>query len=470
MSTDWIVLKFGGTSVAGRAQWDAIAHLAAERREEGARVLLVCSAVAGVTSALSGLADRPQSEESLAAILERHRELATALDIEAGDIVAEAETRIRQALAHGLAGEHLCARADLQAVGEWLSTRIGARYLQQTLALSWVDVREALLAQPEPELSPVRRWLSADCLPGADPGLRQRWEALEPVVITQGFIARDAEGATVLLGRGGSDTSAALLAGRLDARCVEIWTDVPGLFSADPRREPNARLLTRLGYAEALEMAASGARVIHPRAIRAAQATATPIVIRDTGRPALTGTRIESEAASLPGVKAVTCQAGMIVLLLQNIDARREVGFLARVFDIMRRQGVSVDLVATSETTTTVAINGPANHLDGPALDRLISKLEAECTVERHDDCVCVNLVGSDVRKALARVGGALAYFDDHPLLMLSQSANDLCISLLVESRDHEQLLQRLHANLFPSAPMESHDVLGPRWQALEAG
>jgi diaminopimelate decarboxylase/aspartate kinase len=321
----------------------------------------------------------------------------------------------------------------------------------------------------EPEISPARQWLSARCKPGADQDLQKRWQTLSPVVITQGFVARAGARQTALLGRGGSDTSAALLAGRLGAFEVEIWTDVPGLFSADPRLVPEARLLTQLHYDEALEMAASGARVVHPDCIRTAAATATPVVIRDSARPQLNGTRISDgidnrKGKSLPGVKAVTCQKGIEVFLLQNIDSRREVGFLARVFDIFRRHGLSIDLVATSETTTTVSINGPANHLNERMRNELVSELQTQCMVKAFSDCVCINLVGSGVRTAFARLQSSMAFFDDHPLLMLSQSANDLCLSLLVEFRDHEKLLKSAHTMLIPAETESSAGVFGDCW------
>jgi len=253
----------------------------------------------------------------------------------------------------------------------------------------------------------------------------------------------------------------------LRATELEIWTDVPGLFSADPRLVPEARLLIELDYAEALEMAASGAKVVHPHCIRTAAVTATPVIIRDAARPQLAGTRLIAAAASICGVKAITCQKEMVGLLLQNIDSRREVGFLARVFDIFRRHGLSIDLVATSETTTTVAINGPANHLDERALAILVTELQTQCTVNVFSDCVCINLVGSAVRTALARMQSTMRFFDDHPLLMLSQSANDLCLSLLIETQDHEILLQKAHAMLIPSGPEVSAGVFGARWLEL---
>jgi aspartokinase len=159
----------------------------------------------------------------------------------------------------------------------------------------------------------------------------------------------------------------------------------------------------------------------------------------------------------------------MIVLLLQNIDIRREVGFLARVFDIFRRNGVSIDLVATSETTTTVAINGPANHLDESAMDLLINELQMQCTVQVHTHCVCINLVGSSVRTALAKLDTAMKFFQDHPLLMLSQSANDLCLSLLIGTQDHENLLRLIHQALIPADSAQHDEIFGPSWQDIQA-
>ncbi|MEJ8568901.1 aspartate kinase [Elongatibacter sediminis] len=467
MPADWIILKFGGTSVAGRPQWETIARLAAQRREAGFRVLLVCSAASGVTSALSALADNPGDTGALADIDLRHRRLARELEVDAEACLAEAQKRIRAALGRLADGDSLAPRADLLATGEWLSTQLGAAFLRQRLPVSWADAREALQVVDEPDLSPVRRWLSATCQPGADPGLARRWSQLEPVVITQGYAARDEEGRTRVLGRGGSDTSAALLGGRLNADRVEIWTDVPGLFSADPRRVPQARLITRLGYDEALEMASNGARVVHPNAIRAAQVTCTPLRVLDTTRPELPGSLIARHIDPVPGVKAITCQADMIVLLLRKRDHRREVGFLARVFEIVGRHGISVDLVSTSETTTSVAINGAANHVDAAGLQGLVSDLESQCAVTVHRRCACVNLVGREVRTALANLTGALALFRDHPLLMLSQSANDQCLSLLVKAGADEELMRRAHAILIPG-PEDSGGVFGPAWADLE--
>lgn len=463
--SDWIVLKFGGTSVAGRRQWDAICDLVRQRRAEGCRVLLVCSALAGVTNRLAALAERASVGDGLAELIEVHRVLARELGVEDRHWLPRATTMLEACVAKLRREPGPPASAALLATGEWLSTQIGTRFLrQQGLEADWVDAREALEAESERELSPARQWLSASCAARPDPALASLWSGMAPVLVTQGFVARDAEGRTVLLGRGGSDTSAALMAGRLQARRLEIWTDVPGLFSADPRLVPEARLLGEVDYAEALEMAASGAKVVHPRSIRAASDTQTPVLVGDLNRPALAGTRIGARGETCNGVKTVTCQQGMAVMLLQNLDARRQVGFLADVFEVFRRHGVSIELVATSETTTTVSLNKEANHLSAAGLDALERDLGRHCTVRRFDDCVCVNLVGRGARTALARLAPVMRHFEERPLLMVSQSANDLCLSLLVPSGEHLELLRAAHAALIPD---REDGVFGATWSQI---
>jgi diaminopimelate decarboxylase/aspartate kinase len=224
-------------------------------------------------------------------------------------------------------------------------------------------------------------------------------------------------------------------------------------------------LLQQVSCAEALEMAAGGARVVHPRSIRAAAETRTPLLIRDMARPSLPGTCIDHDFDAVEGVKAITCKERMAVLLLNNLDARHQVGFLADVFTVFRERGVSVDLVATSETTTTVAIDRELNHLEDRDLEKLQDDLSPYCHVTPHPDCVCVNLVGQGVRKALSRLGDVAGLFENNPLLMASMSANDQCLSLLVERGLHLPLLQQAHEALIPAGPAEP---FGDTWRQIK--
>lgn len=481
MTDQWLVLKFGGTSVSGRRQWETIESLARQRLDQGHRVLLVCSAITGVTDALQDLADKADTspDSGVDKILSRHRQLAAELGVEAEDLLREATAQITIALKQiaGATDEvgRYSGMAALLPVGEWLSTRIGERYLTRDHDIDWVDARDALQALTEDPSHARRAWLSARCSSSPDAALQKRWLAKSPLLITQGFVATHPQGGTVLLGRGGSDTSAVLLASRLEAEHVEIWTDVPGLFSADPRVIPAARLLQSLDYDEALEMAASGAKVVHSRCIRAAAVTGIPVRVGDLSNTGLTGTTIQHQgrasAHRLEGIRGVCCQSQMAVLLLQNLDMREQVGFLAWVFAQISQAGLSIDLVATSETTTTVALNMASNHLDEELLAELASALRQRCAVTVFPQCSTINLVGRGARVALARIDPGSAFFANHPLLMLSQSANDLCISMLVQASDADELLRTLHDALIKEGLDGQHNtrVFGPSWQELQA-
>ena len=481
MSEPWLVLKFGGTSVSGRQQWETIAALAEQRLNDGNRVLLVCSAVSGITNALQALADAADqdAEKAISSIKDRHYRLAAELGIESGAIIESAGRDIVDSLKLIKRSQDPDSRqsavASLLSMGEWMSTQIGAQFLAREYQVEWVDARQALRAIAETSGSIRRSRLSARCNSGVDSSLIQNWQKKPSLLITQGFIAEHPDGGTALLGRGGSDTSAALLASRLDARHVEIWTDVPGLFSADPRLVPGARLLQSLNYEEALEMAASGAKVIHSRCIRAAADADIPILIRDLGRPEFSGTVIQrtdsADANGFEGIRSVCLQRDMAVLLLQNLDTREHVGFLAWVFAQISDAGVSVDLVATSETTTTVALNRVSNQIDDAVLGKLADGLRSRCAVTVYPSCCGINLVGRGARVALKQIDADRSFFASHPLLMLSQSANDLCISMLLHPQDAEALLSVLHRTLIEdSLELENNAaVFGPAWNDIQA-
>jgi len=479
MTDKWLVLKFGGTSVSGKDQWQTIESLARQRLGQGYRVLLVCSALAGMTNALQHLAENAENHDDgeIGKILSRHRQLAADLGIDIEDLLSSAGQQIAAALqsitsATAKSG-YLAGIASLLPVGEWLSTRIGERYLARKFQIDWVDAREALEALEEDDLHGRRAWLSARCVSKPDPEIQQRWLRKAPLLITQGFVAEHSRGGTVLLGRGGSDTSAVLLASRLEASHVEIWTDVPGLFSADPRLIPGARLLRVLDYDEALEMAASGAKVVHSRCIRAAADAGIRLRIGDLGHVDLTGTTIQRRDGAPrrghEGIRGVCRQGQMAVLLLQNLDTREQVGFLAWVFEQISRMGISIDLVATSETTTTVAFNMLSNHMDEDILAELAARLKQRCAVTVFPHCSTINLVGRGIRVAMARMGSVSGFFADKPLLMLSQSANDLCLSMLVHSRHADELLKTLHSALIGKGldKKTRSEVFGPSWLEL---
>ncbi|HET9106048.1 MAG TPA: bifunctional aspartate kinase/diaminopimelate decarboxylase [Steroidobacteraceae bacterium] len=472
--SDWIVLKFGGTSVSSLANWRNIAKVTAARQAEGARVLIVHSAVSGITDRLEKLlsAARGQAqEEELRTIDERHRRLAAELGIPLGESCERQLAELRQ-IAAGIAliGEVSDrTRARVMSSGELLATDLGARFLRtQGLEVAWADARTMLSCEERANASAKASTLNATCSFAPDSALAERLASLAPIVVTQGFIARDGEGNTVLLGRGGSDTSAAYLAAKLRARRLEIWTDVPGMFSANPRSTPTARLLRSLHYDEAQEIATSGAKVLHPRCILPARQYRIPLHVYATQAPDLEGTVLSADAGDGNAqVKAVCTKKGITLIALESPGMWHQVGFLADAFQVFKSHGMSVDLVSTSETNVTVSLDPAANTLDEGLLTDLVSDLSRLCRVQVIGPCASVSLVGRNIRAILHQLGGAFEFFEEQKIYLVSQAANDLNFTFVVDERQGDRLVDQLHELLI--RPVPGDRVLGPTWQELFA-
>ena len=473
-SSEWIVLKFGGTSVSSLANWSNIAYVVSERRASGARVLVVHSALTGITDRLERLLDaalRGTHAAVLTEIEERHQRLATELGISVGPELERHFAEVRQ-IAEGVAlvGEVSDrTRARVMATGELMATDLGARYLRaRGLAIDWVDARTLLKTEERRGASARAGVLQATCAFAPDPALRERLSLLAPVVITQGFIASDEAGNTVLLGRGGSDTSAAYLAGKLAALRLEIWTDVPGMFSANPRSTPSARLLRALHYDEAQEIASNGAKVLHPRCILPARQYQIPLLVYATQTPELEGTEISANPPEgAAQVKAVCLKKGITLVALDSPGMWHQVGFLADAFQIFKDHGISVDLVSTSETNVTVTLDPSANTLDAQLLDELVGDLSRLCRAQVIGPCASVSLVGRNIRAILHQLGHAFELFAEQKVYLVSQAANDLNFTFVVDENQGDRLVDQLHELLV--RPVPGDRVLGPTWEQLFA-
>lgn len=474
MPFSWIVLKFGGTSVSTPERWATIAGLVRQRMSEGTgglRPLVVCSALSGISNqleALLGLAVQDRHEEALAAIRARHLELGAGLGIEAAELLrADFDELSRLALAASLlreAGPALKAR--VMAFGELMSTKLGAAFLNSRgIETAWHDARESLTAREE--IPGPRAYLSATCDFDRDPELIDRLSALPgDAVVTQGFIARNQEGQTVLLGRGGSDTSAAYFAARLGAARCEIWTDVPGLFTANPALIPSARLLRALTYEEAQEIAGMGARVLHPRTIAPLQLHGIPLHVLSTDRPDVPGTVVSASGpAGGPQVKAVSSRHGLTLVSMETVGMWQQVGFLARAFEVFARHGLSVDSVSTSETNVTVTLDPQANTLEPAVVRGLLDDLSGFCAPGVVAPASSLSLVGRGIRAILHELGPVLEVFEELKVYLLTQSANDLNLTFVVDEEQSERLVRQLHGLLF--AQKAESPLFGPTWSEL---
>ncbi len=476
----WVVLKFGGTSVSSRARWNTIGDLVAKRKSEGFRVLVVVSAVSGVTNALvalseSGGADAAARCGQAAALEARHRDFAATLGLDidavAGDLIAAL---------HALASDPramacvLDWQAEVLSFGELFSSRLGSAYLRANgLDLRWSDARAFLRAVALPNQSDWAARLSVNCDTRPQEGFRERYAAQGDTLITQGFICADAQGRTAILGRGGSDTSAAYFGALLGAARVETWTDVPGMFSANPRQVPQARLLTRLDYEEAQEIATTGAKVLHPRCISPCREARVPLWIRDTSRPDFEGTVIGPRQPDIaPGVKAISSRRGIVLVSMDGIGMWQQVGFLADVFERFKRHGLSVDLIGSSEANVTVSLDPSDNLVNSDVLERLADDLSQVCRVKVIAPCAAVTLVGRGMRSLLHKLSDVLAEFGRERVHLISQSSNDLNLTFVVDESVAEGMLPRLHELLIhaQAMPVDEAAVFGPSWRELERG
>jgi len=438
-------MKFGGTSVSTAERWQTICDLIREREAAGYRPIVVHSALATVSNRLQSALDaavdgdyRQRYDE----IVDVHMQLAMALGIDGQALLAGFVGELEQLLAGIRLIREISPRVHVKVMvlGELMATTLGAAYLDsQGLAVVWTDARDILQSIDVPHENERSRYLSASCAFDADPAVQTQLAATDGVILTQGFIARNPGGDSVLLGRGGSDTSAAYLAAKLNAAGLEIWTDVPGMFSANPHIVSGARMLKKLSYEEAQEIASTGGAVLHPRCIRPLRTHAIPLRVRCTLQPTLDGTLISRDPAS-DAPAAFRCFSDM---------------------------GLSIDLVSTAESNVTVTLDTGHESIDSDTLERLRQSLERLCRVKIIGKAEVVSLVGQKIRAMLHEIGPALEVFAEQRVHLVSQAASDLNLSFVVEEGQAYRLIKQLHSNLVRPASFDA--VFGPTWTELQS-
>jgi len=466
----WVVLKFGGTSVATAHNWRMIAGVIEKRRKQGKRVLVVHSAVTGISNLLEGIASttaRNDFNDSVKHIMAVHQKLATDLGVDADTLLAHEYLELQELAAGiGLLGEASPkAHARLMALGELMATRLGVAFLQRSgIAAQWLDAREALISEPARHATEASHYLSAQVPFDYDTTCVQKLDHYGDVVLTQGFIARNYKGDTVILGRGGSDTSAAYFGAKLRADVVEIWTDVPGMFTANPRTIPNARLLKALDFDEAQEIASTGAKVLHPRCIAPVKHGQIPMWVMCTHQPDLPGTIISNDAPKRAQVKAVSVKKNISLISMETLGMWQQVGFLADVFACFKQCGLSIDLVSTSESNVTVTLDPSANTISDDVLKQLTRELGDWCRVDIRHHVAAVSVVGRHIREILPQLAPAFSLLAEHDVYLLTQAASDLNLSFVVDNEQADALAEKLHS----LAIGHEDDVLGATWLSLQ--
>ncbi len=456
------VMKFGGTSVADRAAIERLiaivrAERQAEAQTEGGDArgpIVVVSALSGVTdrllgvAALAGSGDIEGARTSLRDLRARH--------VTVSEVITDAS--LRQPVLDFLHREFddleriVSALAVLQevsprwldaiaATGEILSSQIVAAALTaHKLPAGWVDSRRAVVTDGEhTAAAPKFEETTAALMAHADPPL-----AAGRIPVMGGFVGATTSGLTTTLGRGGSDFSAAIVGACLGASEIQIWTDVDGMLTADPRLVKNPPVVPHLSFAEASELAYFGAKVLHPATIQPAVARNIPVRILNSQRATARGTLITAERPRTE--RALTAVASKKAVTVVDITSTRMLmahGFLRRLFEVFERFKTPVDVITTSEVSVSVTIDDPRR------LPPIIEALSEFAQVEREDQMAIVCVVGDGLHDDPRLAAQVLASVGDVPLRMVSQAASRRNITFVIRESDLPLALGRVHDKFF---------------------
>jgi aspartate kinase len=452
-----IVQKFGGTSVADP---DAIRRLInivrATRAREGRGPAVVVSAMSGVTDALLAIAasaGAAQTDDALARVRQlRERHLTAAAALTTGDRAAAVSGVVNRhfdeldavARALGVLREVSGRTLDaIAAAGELLSSRLVAASLEEAgVPAAWVDARRVIVTDDEhtraaPLMRETAAALRASVMPLLDGG---------HVPVLGGFVGATSQGLTTTLGRGGGDYSGAIVGAGVDATEIQIWTDVDGMLTADPRVVPSPRLVPQLSFSEASELAYFGAKVLHPSTILPAVERDIPVRIVNARKPDGEGTLIVAQparAAGAGGITALACKRDITVVDITSTRMLMAYGFLRRLFEVFERFRTPVDVVTTSEVSVSVTVDD-RRHLE--AIRDALSEF-AEVSIEPEMALLCA--VGDELRGNASIAPRVMRVLEGVPLRMVAQAASRRNITLVMRQSDLAGAMQRLHQEFF---------------------
>lgn len=454
-----LVMKFGGTSVGSAERMKQVLTLSTQAmaKSKGEPPVVVLSAMSGVTNLLIAGAEQAlahnltAASETLNTILKKHEQ---AIEELLGK--SEAATHVRQemtpcleeldVLYKGISYLGELSKRSLDAVsgiGELLSSKILAAYAaQEKVNAQWLDARTFMITDDSfGKATPIWDEVEKRSRDLILPLLKQK-----KIVFTQGFIGATTDGVSTTLGRGGSDYSASIIGAALKAQEIQIWTDVDGMLSADPRVVPEARLLDEVSFQEASELAYFGAKVLHPLTIKPAVEQNIPVRILNTFNPENQGTLITASARATGTIRAVAAKKDITALFLNSPRMLMTHGFLAQVFQVFDRHKVPIDLIATSEVSVALTID--SNDRAEP----LLKDLSEFGELQTLDKVAIVSVVGRQFREQSGIAGRVFRALSDINIIVISGGASDININFVVNNSDADKAVKQLHSEFFSAA------------------
>jgi len=447
--TSFVVAKFGGTSVA---DYDAMNRSADVVLADPDTRLVVLSASAGVTNLLVALAEGLEASERQAKLEALHKIQFDILSrLRDPSVISEEIERLLEniiTLAEAASLATSTALTDeLVSHGELMSTLLFVEVLRERNVDSlWFDVRKVLrtsdrFGRAEPDITAIAELTTQQLAP----------RLAEGIVITQGFIGSEAKGRTTTLGRGGSDYTAALLGEALKASRVDIWTDVPGIYTTDPRVVPAAKRIDVIAFEEAAEMATFGAKVLHPATLMPAVRSDIPVFVGSSKDPKAGGTMVCNTTENPPLFRALALRRKQTLLTLHSLSMLHSRGFLEEVFSILARHSISVDLVTTSEVNIALTLDTTGSTSTGDTLltQSLLMELSELCRVEVEEDLALVAIIGNELSRASGVGKEVFGVLEPFNIRMICYGASSYNLCFLVPGAEAEQVVQKLHHNLF---------------------
>ena len=446
-------MKFGGTSVANFEAITRTIFIVGGKLDQ--KPVVVVSALSKVTDLLYRISDAAVSKDSnltkelLAELRQRHLSLACEL-LEQNPVQKESAVARVNAICDQLdaLANAVCAVGELSdrnkaiiiSNGELLSSTIICFAMNaKGIRTNWIDARKMMVTNDDYlKGEPVESEI-VERVPGM---IAEAYKGMD-AVITQGFIATNLKGEQTVLGRGGSDYSASLIGMAIDAERIEIWTDVDGVRTADPRYVQNTKYLEKISFEEAAEMAHFGAKVLHPLTIEPAVKKNIPIYVLNSTNPSGKGTAILRNEFIEDGVKSVSFKENIRVINIFSMRMINTSGFLRRVFEIFSENKVSVDLISNSEANISVTVDASQK------IDRVVAELSEFAEVIVDEDKAQVSVIGKNIVRLNGMLKRTFAPLKRTNVYMISQGASFVNISFVVDREELNEVVQDLHDHLF---------------------
>jgi aspartate kinase len=449
-----LVMKFGGTSVGSPERFLTIVDIVRKTSKEHGAPVVVVSAMSGVTDLLIKAAQEAKDRNLDAAldvldkIHEKHKDTIYTLFQQASivdELVEDLENHLNKLdiILRGVSYLGELTKRSLDAIscfGELLSSLILATLLEKEgIESKWIDARSFLITDNTfGKAVPLWETTTAKAQGTILPEL-----ADDRVVVTQGFIGSTSNGITTTLGRGGSDYSAAIIGVACEADEIQIWTDVDGMMTADPRVVPDAKVLSTVSFQAASELAYFGAKVLHPLTIKPAVEKNIPVRILNTLKTEARGTVISDDDDDDQPIYAIASKKSITALFFNSLNMLMSHGFLAKLFSVFDKYRTPIDLIATSEVSVSVTIDNTEN------IESIMENLYDLCDVRMMQDVAIVSVVGTHFRAKSGIAGKVFDCLKDINIIMISGGASDITLSFVVSNEDADRAVKKLHDHLF---------------------